>query len=56
MKGVCSVFQAGLAKGGPSGLVYGYLFTWLGNISQVLIMAELASMLVSTAQRLELIR
>ena len=39
-----SVFQAGLTNGGPSGLVYGYIFTWLGNISQVLVMAELASM------------
>ncbi|CAD6577573.1 MAG: hypothetical protein ASARMPRED_008325 [Alectoria sarmentosa] len=40
-----SVFQAGLANGGPSGLVYGYIFVWLGVISQVLVMAELASMI-----------
>ena len=39
-----SVFQAGLANGGPSGLVYGYIFEWLGVVSQVLGMAELASM------------
>ena len=40
-------FQAGLANGGPSGLVYGFLFTWIGSGLQVLVMAELASMFVN---------
>jgi len=39
-------FQAGLANGGPSGLVYGFLFAWIGNFLQALVMAELASMFV----------
>jgi hypothetical protein len=46
--GLCSVFQAGLANGGPAGLIYGFLFTWLGTIFQTLVMAEMASMLVGT--------
>ena len=31
-------------NGGPSGLVYGFLFSWTGNILQTLVMAEIASM------------
>lgn len=43
-EGILSVLKAGLMNGGPAGLIYGYLLTWLGNICQVLVMAELASM------------
>ena len=39
-----SNFQAGLTNGGPSGLIYGFLFAWLGTALQVLVMSELASM------------
>jgi hypothetical protein len=39
-----SVFVTDLNNGGSAGLVYGYLFAWAGNILQVLVMAELASM------------
>jgi hypothetical protein len=49
--GLCSAFQLGLANGGPAGLVYGFLFTWLGNILQTLVMAEMASMLVVDSTR-----
>jgi hypothetical protein len=44
--GLDRVFQTGLANGGPSGLVYGYIFTWIGTVFQGLVMAELASMFV----------
>lgn len=40
-----SAFQAGLTNGGPAGLVYGYIFAWLGTMAQTLVMAELASMI-----------
>lgn len=41
-----SIFQSGVNNGGPSGLVYGFLFTWIGSILQALVMAEMASMSV----------
>ena len=44
-EGYLSTFQSGLANGGPAGLVYGFLFTWIGSIVQVLVMAEMASMI-----------
>ena len=36
----------GLQNGGPAGLIYGYLFVWLGATLQALVMAEMASMYV----------
>ena len=41
-----STFAGGLNNGGPAGLVYGFIFTLIGNILQCLVMAELASMFV----------
>lgn len=46
-----SAFASGLGNGGPSGLVYGYLFVWAGTVTQVLIMAELGSMYVPSVSR-----
>ena len=39
-----SVFLYGFSNGGPSGLVYGYLFCWLGTLTTVASLAEMASM------------
>ncbi|GME28986.1 Amino acid/polyamine transporter I [Neofusicoccum parvum] len=39
------VFQGGLLNGGNAGLIYGYIFVWVGTILQVLVMAEMASMI-----------
>ncbi|KAL0255031.1 hypothetical protein SLS55_009558 [Diplodia seriata] len=39
------VFQGGLPNGGNAGLIYGYIFVWFGTILQVLVMAEMASMI-----------
>lgn len=47
-----SAFASGLGNGGPSGLVYGYLFVWAGTVTQVLIMAELGSMYVPNSAAL----
>ena len=44
-EGYLSTFQSGLANGGPAGLVYGYLFSWVGSMIQTLVMAEMASMI-----------
>ena len=44
-----SAFAAGLNNGGASGLLYGYLLAWSGTAVQVLIMAELGSMYVGSA-------
>ena len=41
-----SVLEAGLLNGGPSGLIYGFIFAWVGSIMQVLTMAEMGSMYV----------
>ena len=46
------MFQNGLNNGGPAGLIYGFLFTWIGSGTQALVMAEMASMLVVTAHTL----
>ena len=40
-----TLFNA-LENGGPAGLIYGYLFVWVGVILQALVMAEMASMYV----------
>ena len=41
-----SVLEAGLLNGGSSGLIYGFIFAWVGSIMQVLTMAEMGSMYV----------
>ena len=41
-----SIFAGGFANGGPKGLVWGFILAWLGQISQVLVMAEIGSMSV----------
>ena len=41
-----STFAGGLNNGGPAGLVYGFIFTFIGSFLQCLVMAELASMFV----------
>ncbi|KAL2043899.1 hypothetical protein N7G274_003419 [Stereocaulon virgatum] len=35
----------GLENGGPAGLIYGYLFVWVGATLQAFVMAEMASMI-----------
>lgn len=42
---ITRIFQLGLTNGGPSGLVYGFLFAWIGTALQALVMGEMASML-----------
>ncbi|MCJ1318976.1 hypothetical protein MMC15_004308 [Xylographa vitiligo] len=44
-EGILSVLEAGLLNGGPSGLIYGFIFAWVGSIMQVLTMAEMGSMI-----------
>ncbi|KUJ14245.1 amino acid transporter-like protein [Mollisia scopiformis] len=44
-EGTLTVFQLGLTNGGPSGLVYGFLFAWIGTALQALVMGEMASMI-----------
>ncbi|EKG21164.1 Amino acid/polyamine transporter I [Macrophomina phaseolina MS6] len=39
------VFQGALLNGGNPGLIYGYIFVWFGTILQVIVMAEMASMI-----------
>ncbi|MCJ1451253.1 hypothetical protein MMC28_001589 [Mycoblastus sanguinarius] len=39
------IFAGGFANGGPKGLVWGFILAWLGQISQVLVMAEIGSMI-----------
>ena len=34
----------GLLNGGPAGLVYGFMFAWVGQSLQALVMAEMAEM------------
>ncbi|KAM3069686.1 hypothetical protein ACMFMG_010404 [Clarireedia jacksonii] len=43
-EGTLTVFQLGLTNGGPSGLVYGFIFAWIGSALQALVMGEMASM------------
>lgn len=38
------LFAQGLNNGGPAGVVYGFLFVWIGNISVFSCLSELASM------------
>lgn len=39
-----STFESGLTNGGPAGLVYGFLFVWIGTFLQAAVMGEMASM------------
>ncbi|KAL8906010.1 MAG: hypothetical protein Q9207_002295 [Kuettlingeria erythrocarpa] len=43
-EGVLGLFINGLTNGGSAGLIYGYLFVWVGTIAVFTTMAELASM------------
>ncbi|KAH7130341.1 amino acid transporter-like protein [Dendryphion nanum] len=43
-EGMLSVFVFGLFNGGPGGLIYGFLFVWLGYAAVVASMGELVSM------------
>jgi len=44
-EGVLAVFQGGLTNGGPTGLLTGFIFAWVGNMLQGLVMGELGSMI-----------
>ncbi|KAI4231321.1 MAG: hypothetical protein L6R40_007766 [Gallowayella cf. fulva] len=43
-EGLLILFVQGLTNGGPAGLVYGYLLSWIGTVAVFISMAELASM------------
>ena len=43
-EGSLILFTTGLTNGGSAGLVYGYLFVWIGTIAVFTTMAEMASM------------
>lgn len=43
-EGLFSVFVFGLQNGGPAGLIYGFLFVWIGYGCVVATMGELVSM------------
>ncbi len=43
-EGLLTVFVYGLTDGGPAGLIYGYLFCWLGYFAVVASLAEMVSM------------
>ena len=47
-EGVLGLFTNGLTNGGSAGLIYGYLFVWVGTIAIFTTMAELASMAPTT--------
>ncbi|KAH8672337.1 amino acid/polyamine transporter I [Ilyonectria robusta] len=42
-EGTLMNFAPGLANGGPAGLVYGFIFVWIGNISVFSCLCELVS-------------
>lgn len=44
--GLLATFQSGFSNGGPTGLVWGFIFTWAGVLVQSLVMAEMGSMQV----------
>lgn len=48
-EGLLTVFVYGLTDGGPAGLVYGYLFCWLGYFAVVASLAEMVSMYARVA-------
>jgi hypothetical protein len=39
-----STFESGLLNGGPAGLIYGFLYVWIGTFLQAAVMGEMASM------------
>jgi len=43
-EGLFSVFVYGLTDGGPAGLVYGYLFCWVGYLAVAASLGEMLSM------------
>ncbi|KAJ6446454.1 GABA permease [Purpureocillium lavendulum] len=43
-EGSLILFQQGLMNGGPAGIIYSFLFVWLGNLSVFSTLSELASM------------
>jgi hypothetical protein len=45
-EGLFSVFVFGLEDGGPAGLVYGYIFCWVGYAAVVASLAEMVPMYV----------
>lgn len=45
----CRVFVTGLEDGGPAGLVYGYIFCWIGYLCIIASIAELASMISTSS-------
>lgn len=43
-EGMFAVFIFGFQNGGPAGLIYGYLFCWVGTLCTVASLGEMASM------------
>lgn len=43
-EGVNTLFSTGITNGGPAGLIYGYLFIWVGTLSVFITLSELTSM------------
>ncbi|KAI9732958.1 MAG: hypothetical protein M1818_007391 [Claussenomyces sp. TS43310] len=48
-EGVLALFAQGFTNGGPAGLVYGFILTWIGTMSIFLTLSELASMAPTSA-------
>lgn len=44
-EGMFAVFIFGFQNGGPAGLIYGYLFCWVGTLCTVASLGEMASMM-----------
>ncbi|KAE9362924.1 amino acid transporter [Stipitochalara longipes BDJ] len=42
---ILAVFLYGFENGGPAGLIYGYLFCWVGTLAAMASLAEMASMM-----------
>ncbi|KAK8118007.1 amino acid/polyamine transporter I [Apiospora kogelbergensis] len=43
-EGSLFLFTSGLQNGGPSGIIYGFILVWIGQLSLVATLAEMASM------------
>ncbi|KAL8635957.1 MAG: hypothetical protein Q9228_006601, partial [Teloschistes exilis] len=43
-EGLLILFVQGLTNGGPAGLIYGFIFAWIGTLAVFLTLAEMASM------------
>ncbi|KAL8759092.1 MAG: hypothetical protein Q9184_003733 [Pyrenodesmia sp. 2 TL-2023] len=48
-EGLLIVFVQSLANGGPAGLVYGHIVSWIGILAVFITMAELVSMAPTTS-------